>query len=86
MPEIIEWEPQRDRGNLKAFFSVRIGQVILHDFRLVQQPGQKAYVQAPIRTWVKPDGKIGYGGPLVVLPEETMRAILRVAYEKGTER
>lgn len=34
-------------GNLKAFASVQLGPVILDGFRVIQQPGQKAWVSVP---------------------------------------
>ena len=39
-------------GNLKAFASVNIGgKLTIHSLRIVQQPGQKAWVALPQREW-----------------------------------
>jgi len=34
-------------GNLKAFAEIKIGEITICDCRIVQQPGQKAYVSGP---------------------------------------
>jgi hypothetical protein len=51
MVEVLEIKPI-ENGNLKAFVKLKIGDVVFHDFRIVQQAGQKAWVSAPISTWV----------------------------------
>jgi DNA-binding cell septation regulator SpoVG len=45
--EIIKITPITTGGSLRAFVSVRIGALTVHDFRVVQQPGQHAWVSAP---------------------------------------
>jgi DNA-binding cell septation regulator SpoVG len=36
-----------DRGNLRAFAKLRLGSVVIHGCRVIQQPGQKAWVALP---------------------------------------
>ena len=39
--EVLALRPLPHAGNLKAFASVRVGDVIVHDCRVVQQPNQR---------------------------------------------
>ena len=34
-------------GNLKAFIQVKVGDITICDCRVIQQPGQKAYISGP---------------------------------------
>ena len=48
-------------GNLKAFIDVQLGpSVTIFGFRVIQQPGQKAYVSPPQREYTDQDGKKHY--------------------------
>lgn len=38
-------------GSLRTFLSAEIVGVIIHDFKVVQQPNQKAYARAPEASW-----------------------------------
>lgn len=77
--EILALKPMQHTGNLRALASVRIGRVVIHDFRVVQEEHKTAFVQAPIRTWIdKASGAQKYGGPLVELPQDTMDEIRTV--------
>lgn len=62
-----------DRGNLKAFVTVRIGPLTVRDFRIVQQPGQRAYVSAPQAEY-EMNGQRRYK-PLLEYPQEWKEAI-----------
>lgn len=44
-------------GNLKAFVSVRVGPLIMHDWRIIQQDGQRAYVSPPQAEYVDAEGR-----------------------------
>jgi hypothetical protein len=48
------------RGNLRGFVDIRIGELTIKDLRIIQQPGQRAWVSPPQKEWVKPDGTRGY--------------------------
>jgi DNA-binding cell septation regulator SpoVG len=49
------------KGNLKAMASVRIGpSLIVHKCRIIQQPGQHAWVSMPQEAWTGSDGKAHY--------------------------
>jgi DNA-binding cell septation regulator SpoVG len=45
--EVLEVRRLTDGGNLKAFAKVKLGAVIIHSCRIIQQPGQRAWVALP---------------------------------------
>jgi DNA-binding cell septation regulator SpoVG len=48
-------------GNLKAMASVQIGPaLIVHKCRVIQQPGQKAWISMPQERWEGADGQPRY--------------------------
>ena len=56
--------PAKD-GNLKAFVDVQVGTtLIVHGCRVIQQPGQRAFVAPPQSEWTGQDGKKHYS-PIV---------------------
>lgn len=47
--------------SLKAFVSVSIGGVVIHGFRIIQEPNRKAWVSLPVTSWRdRTDGKTRY--------------------------
>jgi DNA-binding cell septation regulator SpoVG len=65
-------------GNLRAFVDIRLGQsVVIRGFRIVQQPGQKAWVAPPQREYTGADGKPRYA-PIVELSGALKRAVEQV--------
>jgi DNA-binding cell septation regulator SpoVG len=73
-------------GNLRAFVDIQLGQsVVIHGFRVIQQPGQKAWVSPPQREYVGADGKPRYAS-IVELSGELKRAVeqaILLAWEGG---
>ena len=68
--QVTNMERFEQAGNLKAFADVKIGKSLrVYGFRVVQQPGQKAWVSPPQRTWDGQDGKKKYS-PIVELSGE----------------
>jgi len=63
-----------NKGNLLGFASVRVGQLIINDCRVVQQPGQDAWVSLPQNSYVNKDGETKYA-PIVECPKEWKEAI-----------
>lgn len=55
-------------NNLRAFVDVEIGGVRIYGCRIVQQPGQKAWLSMPQNTWVASDQKRRYS-PIVELSD-----------------
>jgi DNA-binding cell septation regulator SpoVG len=62
-------------GPLRAFASVRLGDVIIHDCRVVQQAGQRAWVSLPQREYLH-DGQKKYTA-IVELSESLKREVSR---------
>lgn len=56
-------------GNLKAFVSIRIGPLLMHDWRVIQQPNQRAYVSPPQAEFTGADGRKRFK-PLLECPPE----------------
>jgi DNA-binding cell septation regulator SpoVG len=78
-----------ERGTLKASADVALGQnLTLYDLRVIQQPGQRAWVSPPQREWTDAQGQRRYT-PLVDLRGDLRirieRAVL-AAYEAGEGR
>ncbi len=72
-------------GNLKAFVSVRVGPLIMHDWRIIQQSGQRAYVSPPQAEYVDAAGKKRFK-PLLDCPKEWRDEIdktILAAWERG---
>lgn len=66
-------------GNLKAFVDVQVGSTLtIFGCRVIQQPGQRAWVSPPQREWTTPDGTkkfspvIEWRGPLKDAVERTI--------------
>ena len=79
--EILAVRPLTNAGNFRAFASVRIGEVMIHDFRIVQQPGQRAWVSPPQREYEK-DGQKKYAA-IVELSDALKREVSRVVLAAG---
>lgn len=65
-------------GNLKAFVSIRIGPLTMHDWRIIQQPNQRAYVSPPQVEFQGADGRKRFK-PLLECPQwkdEIQNAVL----------
>lgn len=45
--EVLEVRCLTDGGNLKGFAKVKLGAVIIHGCRIIQQPGQRAWMSLP---------------------------------------
>lgn len=75
-PQVLAWQPLSDKGNLRGYAVVQVGPAIFEDVRLVQQPGQKAFVGPPQKCWTD-DYKKKHYAPLVHWPKEWSEAILR---------
>jgi DNA-binding cell septation regulator SpoVG len=74
--KIVALKPFPKAGNLRAFVSVRLGSVVVHDLRIVQQPGQKAWVSLPQKEYQQ-DGQKKYSA-IVELSESLKREVSRL--------
>jgi DNA-binding cell septation regulator SpoVG len=77
--EVKHIKPVTNQGNLRAYVAVQIDEVTVHDCRLIQQPGQSAFLLGP----QKRDG--GRWRPVVTmapgLRQEVQAAVL-AAWQK----
>lgn len=61
-------------GNLKAFVDFKLGESEFYSWRIVQQPGQVAWLSSPVETWESDDGKKHYK-QLIKFPQVLMDQI-----------
>jgi len=59
---------------LKAFASVQVGDWVINDWRVIQKPGQRAWVSVPQTSWKDKEGKIQYRA-LLSIPGELKQRI-----------
>jgi DNA-binding cell septation regulator SpoVG len=61
---------------LKGFADVQIGEILVRDFRIIQDSGQRAYVASPQISWRDPaDGTIRFKTIIKLLSNEMKGAI-----------
>ena len=75
--------------SLKAFADVQIGSWTVHDFRIVQQRGQRAFVSPPQVSWKDPGtGEIRFKGILTIPPEhkQMIDTMILHAYQVEMEK
>jgi DNA-binding cell septation regulator SpoVG len=56
-------------GALRAYVSIRIGPLTIHDFRVIKQANQDPWVSVPQKSWNTPQGERKFS-PLLDLPPE----------------
>jgi hypothetical protein len=66
--------PINGSGSLRAFCDLRIGESIFRSFRVIQQPGQDAWVSPPSESWTGNDGKKQFTR-LIEFPERLQKAV-----------
>jgi DNA-binding cell septation regulator SpoVG len=74
--ELLSIRPVPNTSNLRAFASVRIGNITIHDCRIVQQPGQQAWVSLPQREYTTKGGERKFSA-VIELSEPLRREVLR---------
>jgi len=87
--EVIEIRPLNDGRPLKAFADVQVGDWVIHDFRIIKQDGQRAFVSPPQVSWKDPTTReIKYKGILTIPPEQKQRIDLEIlsAFQKEMEK
>lgn len=70
--QVLEFKSVSDRGALKAFCTVHIGHLQINDCRIIQQPGQRAWVAMPQISYKNEYGTVKYRS-LVQIMDETLR-------------
>jgi DNA-binding cell septation regulator SpoVG len=83
--EVLAIKPIQNTRNLRAFASVRIGDITIHDLRIIQQEKQKAWVSLPQREYVNSDGQRRFSA-VIEVSEELKRVVsdaVLTAWEQG---
>jgi DNA-binding cell septation regulator SpoVG len=65
---LVKLTPTPNAGNLRALATVKIGPLIIHGCRVIQQPGQSAWVSMPTR-----QDDTGRWFPIVSTEDEDIR-------------
>ena len=76
------------RKVIKAFADVKIGEIIIRDFRVIKEDGQRPYVKAPFVVYKDRVGKLQFR-QIAVLPDEIQGEIdllILNAYRKEKEK
>jgi DNA-binding cell septation regulator SpoVG len=82
--EVLSIKPLANEGPLRAFASVRLGGVLIHDCRIIQQSGRHPWVSLPQRQYLH-DGQKKYAA-VVEVSEPRQRDVSWVvlaAWERG---
>jgi len=66
--KILDIRLQNNGKPLKAFVDIQFCGMEIRDFRVIQQPGQKAYVVAPQTAWKGQQGKPNFK-PIISMPD-----------------
>jgi DNA-binding cell septation regulator SpoVG len=85
--EVLEVRRLSDGGNLKAFAKVKLGCVVIHGCRIIQQDGQRPWValpQQPARR--KADGSGSGWYPVVEITRRELMDQVRDAVLEAWER
>jgi len=83
-PEVIELRTISSTGPLKAFATVRVGDWIIYEWRIIQKDGQRAWISVPQVSWKDKDGQVRYRA-LLSIPGELKQQI-EVAILSAWER
>ena len=67
--EILDLRVIESGKSLKAFADVRIGNILIRDFRIVKEDGKRPHVKAPFSTYKDQKGQIKFR-PIIDLPDE----------------
>ena len=73
--EVLGIEPVTDSSNLRALVKVRVGNMKIDRFRLIQEPGKRAYVSVPQLEYIKSDGGKSFFPMIVILDKQLKRRI-----------
>jgi DNA-binding cell septation regulator SpoVG len=72
--EVVDLRLIENAGSLRAYASVKIGPLTVHDFRIIKQADQDAWVSVPQKSWNTPEGERRFS-PLLELPPDWKRPL-----------
>ncbi len=70
--QVVEVRRTRKPGPLRAFADVKIGNMMVTDFRIFQDNGGRARVEVPMTTWRDPETHDLRFKPVITLPGDLM--------------
>jgi DNA-binding cell septation regulator SpoVG len=70
--KVVEIRKTRKPGPLRAFVDLRLGALLVTDFRVFQVDGGPARVEVPMVTWKDPETRELRFKPVITLPGELM--------------
>ena len=73
--EVLEIKPVTDSSNLRALVKVRVGDMKIDRFRLIQEPGKRAYVSVPQLEYIKSNGGKSFFPMIGILDKQLKRKI-----------
>ncbi len=82
--EVLSITHVENRGSLRAFVNIRIGDLLIYDCRIIQENGKKAWVSMPVLTYNVQDGKPKYK-PSVQITDEKLKNEISEAVLKAWE-
>ena len=69
--EVLQIKLISDFKPLRAFANVKVGGWVIHDFRIIKQNGQRAFVNSPQVSWRDSEtGDLKFKSILTIPPEE----------------
>jgi DNA-binding cell septation regulator SpoVG len=71
--EVFDLRKLENAGNIRAFLSLRIGGITVHEAKIVQQAGQRPWLAMPDRQWTAADGKVRYTAVVELSPSLKQR-------------
>ena len=82
--EVIEIRLLNGDRPLKAFADVKMGNIIIREFRIIKENGKRPWVATPQISWKDTDGKIKYK-TVITLPDELKGELDRIILNRFTE-
>ena len=85
--KILDVRLQNNGKPLKAFADINLDGLVIRDFRIIQQPGQKAYVVAPQTAWKGQQGKPNFK-PIISMPNAVkwqIESAILTEYQRAKE-
>lgn len=86
--EVLEIVPAENRGNLKAYCTVRIGEFVFNDCRIIRQEGQRAWFTFPQLSYRSQYGTQLYRTLITIRDKrlkDTVSQAVVSAWEKSTK-
>ena len=72
--EVMKFRLMKGDHPVRAYVSIRAGDWIVHEWRIIQRPGYRAVVQVPITSWKDHDGRVQYRA-LLSMPADLQQQI-----------